>query len=202
MHSSNEPDAIDNSKPPGALDAPRCDRRRRLRRRVAIVIVVLSLGAMIQWHRDIGLAVAGRWFAATAGAPSINVAEAMEMIAEQDALVLDIRGLRESATSHLKGAELFTLEDLKAGKLPEGVRKGRPIITYCTIGHRSGVAAKILTDEGYEAHNLRGGILALAQASAPLVGENGPTRRVHTWSKGFAWLLARDHEAIWDQGDP
>ena len=157
---------------------------------------------MIQWHRDIGLAVAGRWFAARAGAPPINVAEAMEMIEEQNALVLDVRDLRESDTSHLQGAERFALEDLKAGRLPDSVQQDRPIITYCTIGYRSGAAAKILVDKGFDAHNLRGGILALAQASAPLVGANGPTRKVHTWSKGFAWLLVSDHEAVWDQTDP
>ncbi len=198
MSSSTDARSTDNPVPAEAM-AP---SRRRLRRRLVIVLVVLSVGAMIQWHRDIGLAIAGRWFAAKSSAPSINVAEAMEMIEEQNALVLDIRDSRESATSHLQGAERFSLEALKAGRLPENVRKGRPIITYCTIGYRSGVAAEILTDAGYDAHNLRGGILALAQASAPLVGEDGPTRKVHTWSKGLAWMLAPDHEAIWAQDHP
>ncbi len=201
MRSINETDAIDNAEPTSDVDVP-CRDRRWLRRRVVIVAIVLSVGAMIQWHREIGLAVVGRWFAAKSGAPSINVAEAMEMIEAQDALVLDVRDSRESATSHLRGAEQFTLEDLEAGRLPEGARRGRPIITYCTIGYRSGVAATLLAEKGHEAHNLRGGILALAQASAPLVDREGPTWKVHTWSKGFAWLLAADHEAIWDQDAP
>ncbi len=202
MISNHGAEANDNSTPAGDMDPLYRDHRRRRRRRIAVVVVVLSVGALIQWHRDIGLAVAGRWFAARAGAPSIDVAEAMEMIEKQDALVLDVRDLRESAASHLQGAERIALEDLEAGRLPGSAQQDRPIITYCTIGCRSGAAAKILADEGFDAYNLRGGILALAQASAPLVGANGPTRKVHTWSKGFAWLLASDHEAIWDQTDP
>ncbi len=157
---------------------------------------------MIQWHRDIGLSLTGRWFALTAGTPSINVVGAMELVREQDALVLDVRGLGESAISCLQGAERFPLGDLKAGRLPEQARKGRPIITYCTLGYRSGVAAKILADQGFDVHNLRGGILALAQSSAPLVDADGPTRKVHTWSRGFARLLAPDHEAVWGSVAP
>jgi len=202
MISNNEAQANDNSTPADDMDPPWRDHRRRRRRRIVMVVAVLSVGAMIQWHRDIGLAVAGRWFAAGAGAPSINVTEAMEMIETQDALVLDVRDVRESETSHLRGAERLPLKDLEAGGLPESAQENRPIITYCTIGYRSGAAAKILVDKGFDAHNLRGGILALAQASAPLVGANGPTRKVHTWSKGFAWLLASDHEAVWDPTGP
>ncbi len=202
MLPSNEPKADDNSMPLDDTGAPPRDGRRVRRRRIVMVAVVLSVGAMIQWHRNIGLSLAGRWFAMTTGAPSISVTEAMEMIDRQDALVLDVRDSREWETSHLRGAERLSLEDIKAGRLPERFQRDRPIITYCTIGYRSGVAAKLLTEQGFDAHNLRGGILALAQASAPLVAADGATRKVHTWSKGFGWLLAPDHQAIWDEDDP
>lgn len=198
---SDEEDAASGAMPSVDTAPPQRDLRRLRRRRMVIVAIILSVSAMIQWHRHIGLSLAGHWYAMTAEAPSINVAEAVDLIDRRDALVFDVRDPREWETSHLQGAERLDFKDIKAGRLPESARRDRPIIVYCTIGYRSGMAAKMLTDRGFDARNLRGGILALAQASAPLVAADGPTRKVHTWSEKFAWLLAPDHEAVWDAAD-
>jgi sodium/bile acid cotransporter 7 len=71
------------------------------------------------------------------------------------------------------------------------------VIVYCTVGYRSGLAARYLQEQGFDAKNLVGGILALAQADQPLVDGSGQTWRVHTWHESFAWLVPAPYEAAW-----
>lgn len=70
------------------------------------------------------------------------------------------------------------------------------VITYCTIGARSGRYAANLQGEGFDVANLRGSILAWAHAGRPLINENGPTIRVHVYSADWN-LLPAGYEAVW-----
>ena len=70
------------------------------------------------------------------------------------------------------------------------------VMTYCTIGARSGKYAAELQREGFDVVNLRGSILAWAHEGCPLVSNGRPTNRVHVYSA--AWnLLPTDYEAVW-----
>ena len=72
--------------------------------------------------------------------------------------LIDVRQPSEFAVGHIAGAELLPLRDIQQGKY--NLDKSDTIILYCRSGRRSGIAAKILKDSGYEyVRNLAGGIL-------------------------------------------
>jgi|SRR5690606_31091216 phage shock protein E len=72
-------------------------------------------------------------------------------IIQQGATILDVRTSAEFAQGHVKGAMNIPLDQLQrsTAKVP----KGRPVITCCRSGARSGMAEGILRKAGFEAYN-------------------------------------------------
>ena len=62
------------------------------------------------------------------------------------------------------------------------------VIVYCTIGHRSRKEANRLRKAGLRAQNLTGGIIDWVRQGGIVYDSNGPTRRVHVYSKGWSDL--------------
>jgi rhodanese-related sulfurtransferase len=95
--------------------------------------------------------------AANAAVPKVSPQEAREMIAKQDALVVDVRDAPElQASGKVKGALHVSrgmLEFRADADTPyhnAEFRKDRPIILYCASGGRSALSGKVLKDMGYE----------------------------------------------------
>ena len=177
----------------------RRENRRHFRRRIAIIGVVLAVAAGIEWRRPIGVFAVGRWYAHKAGGPTVSVDDAMDMIEAGDALMIDVREPEEFAVSHWEGARPLPLSAIKREGWPANWPRDRPIIAYCTVGYRSGVAARLLGEQGLEARNLVGGILALTHTRPSLVNESGRTWTVHTWTGSYAWMLPPDYRATWSE---
>ncbi len=82
--------------------------------------------------------------------------------------LLDVREREEYAEAHISDSVLIPLGQLsrKLSSIP----KDATIIAICRSGNRSGVAADLLRRAGYSnVLNLRGGVIAWAQAGLPLV---------------------------------
>ena len=102
--------------------------------------------------------------AANAAVPKITPAEAKKMMAEQDALVVDVRdGLEVQAGGKVKGALNVSRGMIEFKADPEtpyhdkAFDKDRPIILYCASGGRAALSGKVLKDMGYQnVHNLGG----------------------------------------------
>jgi rhodanese-related sulfurtransferase len=79
--------------------------------------------------------------------PKVDLTE----LIEQGAVILDVRSKSEYAGGHVKGSINIPLDQLEQNlnKLP----KGKPIITCCMSGGRSGAALGPLKANGYEAYN-------------------------------------------------
>lgn len=95
--------------------------------------------------------------AANAAVPKVSLQEAREMIANQGALVVDVRDAPElQASGKVKGALHVSrgmLEFRADADTPyhnAEFRKDRPIILYCASGGRSALSGKVLKDMGYE----------------------------------------------------
>ena len=74
--------------------------------------------------------------------------------------------------------------------------EGATVVTYCTAGYRSGLAARQLQIDGWEVRNLAGSILAWTHAGLPLVAGDENTKKVHIYSPG--WDLSADgYEPVW-----
>lgn len=117
------------------------------------------------------------------GLPDLGAARALALFKRDGAVFVDVREPAERAVSVIPGA--LTLEEFLADPARAA---GRPVIVYCTIGYRSGVAAERLRARGVPAVNLAGGILAWLHAGGPLVADGKPTDRVHVY--GAQWDLA------------
>lgn len=116
----------------------------------------------------------------------------VDLHAAGGAVIVDVRTREEQRVSVLPGA--ITRAEFEADRERYS---GRTIITYCTIGARSGLYADRLRSEGCEVFNLKGSILAWTHAGMPLVdGEGRETRAVHTY--GPQWdLVAEGYKAVW-----
>lgn len=73
--------------------------------------------------------------------------QALKELAQNGALIIDVRRSDEYTSGHIKGAKHYPLNSIeeKMGKLP----KNRDIIVYCLSGARSARAVSILKGNGF-----------------------------------------------------
>lgn len=99
----------------------------------------------------------------------VNVNQAVMLLNNDNAAVVDVREDKEIQGGLIKGAQHIKLAEF-ASKLG-GISKDKssPVLVYCRSGSRSGHACKLLIKAGYEdVSNLSGGILAWESANLPL----------------------------------
>jgi len=92
----------------------------------------------------------------------IDVQELRERLTRGDSLVLlDVRTKWEfeGDLGHLEGAILIPIQELEKRYHELDSLKGKEIVTYCRSGNRSARAAKFLTEKGFKAYNMLGGML-------------------------------------------
>jgi rhodanese-related sulfurtransferase len=94
-----------------------------------------------------------------------------EMLAGDEAQLVDVREPYEWEAGHIAGAHHIELEHL-ASRSGE-IEKDKKVIFHCRIGRRSAMATEAFAASGYEAYNLAGGIQAWADAGLPLEPEGG-----------------------------
>lgn len=125
-------------------------------------------------------------------APEVNVQDVLEMKQKEAVVLVDAREPQERAVSVIPGA--VPKERVLAD---EKNFEGKPLVVYCTIGYRSGLLTEHLRDDGLDAYNLKGSILAWVDAGQPVVDPDGnETKRVHTYGRRWA-LLPEGYEAIY-----
>ena len=131
----------------------------------------------------------------------IDEISAMELItlkeskSNNDVVLIDVRTSEEQEVSMLPGA-------IKQAEFIANQERYRDkqVVTYCTIGYRSGMFAKKLHEENWQVANLKGSILSWCHAGGKLV--SGPvnqrleTKRVHIYSKQWN-LLPKGYQAVW-----
>jgi rhodanese-related sulfurtransferase len=98
---------------------------------------------------------------------SLNAADAQARIdSKQPLLIVDVRQPGEYRTGHIAGAKLIPLNELQRhlNKLP----KNKEILCVCRTGSRSGMAVGQLNRAGFNAVNLRGGMIGWQRAGYPV----------------------------------
>lgn len=102
------------------------------------------------------------------GAQPETTPEAVQqrVAAGEPLLILDVRSSDEYWQGHVPGSTLLPLDQL-AARLDE-VSKDRPIVAVCRSGNRSGVATAMLRRAGFDAVNMKGGMLAWEKANLPV----------------------------------
>jgi len=103
-----------------------------------------------------------------AAVPEISPHEASELV-RRGAALLDVREDSEWDAGHAEGAVHMPLAQLDPLRLPAGHR----VVAVCRSGNRSGQAAAWLRAEGYDVHNLEGGMAAWERAGLQVVTNTG-----------------------------
>jgi rhodanese-related sulfurtransferase len=99
---------------------------------------------------------------------SVSTADAVRLINQEKAVLIDVREPAEFAAGHAVGARNVPLSALDGAKgLP--TNKALPLVVMCATGARSSRAAAQLRKAGYASvHNLAGGNAAWREASLPI----------------------------------
>ena len=98
----------------------------------------------------------------------VNVAEALELVAS-GALLLDVREDSEWEAGRAPQATHVALNDVP--DVLDDLPRDRVIVCVCRSGGRSSRAAKFLREQGLDAVNLEGGMLAWANEDVELVAD-------------------------------
>jgi rhodanese-related sulfurtransferase len=73
-------------------------------------------------------------------------------LVQQGALIIDVRTPGEFGGGHIKGSQNIPVDKI-AAQVEKLKKTGKPIITCCRSGARSGMAAGILKQNGIQAYN-------------------------------------------------
>ncbi|MFD8688017.1 rhodanese-like domain-containing protein [Streptomyces sp. NPDC059651] len=92
-----------------------------------------------------------------------------------DGFVLDVREDDEWAAGHVDGALHIPMSDFvgRFGELTEAAEDGRRVHVMCRVGGRSAQVTQYLVQQGIDAVNIDGGMLAWDAAGRPMVTDNG-----------------------------
>jgi rhodanese-related sulfurtransferase len=102
----------------------------------------------------------------------IDAARLAEWIGDDPGLqVIDVREPREREAGHIEDTRHVELNTLTSQA--QSIDKDRPVVFYCRVGARSGMAAEAFRAAGYEAYSLDGGLLRWAAEGRPLSPEGG-----------------------------
>ena len=101
--------------------------------------------------------------------PSLSTQQFTMLVNRQNALVVDIRPVKEFKTGHIVDAVNIPFDSFEKRKTELEKHKSRPIVLVCKFGQHSGSPAKALRAAGYNVSRLRGGISEWAASKLPLV---------------------------------
>ncbi|HLJ60765.1 MAG TPA: ThiF family adenylyltransferase, partial [bacterium] len=125
-----------------------------------------TIHELIDYEQFCGMPAHDRAAAAAGPIPEISPVEARDLLARGGVQLIDVREPWEHDEAHIAGGQLIPM-----GDVPARVREidpNVPAIVYCRSGARSGKIVAMLRSTGYgKAMNLKGGILAWANAQLP-----------------------------------
>lgn len=85
--------------------------------------------------------------------------------------LIDVREDYEHAAGRIAGARHLVLERLASQA--ETIDREKPVVFYCRLGARSGMAANAFRRAGYDAHSMVGGLSAWDGKGFPLDPDGG-----------------------------
>lgn len=98
------------------------------------------------------------------GSHDVAPSEALAL-AEQGALVLDVRTPAEYAAGHVPGAVNVPYDELSSRIDEIDARRGGPVVVYCEKGPRASKASAVLTDAGFSSVRALAGHMSAYRAS-------------------------------------
>jgi rhodanese-related sulfurtransferase len=101
----------------------------------------------------------------------IDPGRAKEWIDAGDVQLVDVREPHEWEAGRIAGARHIELERLASEA--DSLDRDRPVLFYCRVGSRSGMAANAFRRAGYDAYSIDGGLSEWDRRDYPLEPEDG-----------------------------
>jgi rhodanese-related sulfurtransferase len=106
------------------------------------------------------------------GGRRLSAPEAVRLINDRDARVIDVRPAADFKKSHLLGATNIPNDKLKDRLSELEKDKSRPVLLYCALGGTASESAQLLRKQGFtEAFPLKGGLNAWLAANLPVTAK-------------------------------
>lgn len=126
---------------------------------IVLIGAWMAVASALLWHL---LANPGGKF-------NIEAVEATAKINHEDAVVVDVRSMKEFQDGHIINAQNIPLNGFANNLKQLEKHKSRPVIIACRSGSRSNAACSTLRKAGFEnVFNLRGGMMAWESANLPV----------------------------------
>ena len=122
---------------------------------------------------------------------TVTVEQFLEWQQSQQVILVDVRTPEERAISRIPLA--ITLEEFQKNFDTYASDK---IVFYCTIGYRSGIETQKAKENGLDAYNLHGGVLAWSHIGLAFLRDDKETRDVHVYGKKWN-LTPRGYNPVW-----
>ena len=105
----------------------------------------------------------------TGSITQITPKESAGLVANEFAVIIDVRTVGEWQSKHIDGAVLIPLSELKSRVNELKQYQGKQLIMQCAVGGRSSKAVELLQQAGFSnVANMNGGIVAWEKANLPL----------------------------------
>jgi rhodanese-related sulfurtransferase len=85
--------------------------------------------------------------------------------------LIDVRAAHEHQAGHIAGSRWIELVDLPTQV--DTIDRDLPVILYCRSGGRSAMATAALSQAGFDAHNMAGGMLEWQSTDLPMEPVDG-----------------------------
>ncbi len=113
----------------------------------------------------------GKWWWLPFGTvPDIEAADLKARLDKDEVVqLIDVRTAGEFAGGHIAGAINVPITQLRATLPTLALDPARPVVAICQTAHRSPPAVRVLQQAGFDARQLRGGMLAWQRAKFPTI---------------------------------
>ena len=89
---------------------------------------------------------------------TIESFSALSMIGNDDYYFLDVRTIKEHKMKSIPNTDCIPVQEIEERMDELNDYRDKKIIVYCRSGNRSGIATKILNENGFNALNMIGGM--------------------------------------------
>ena len=102
----------------------------------------------------------------------INATDAVRLINDRDAVIVDLRPAADFKRGHLLNAINLPFAKIEERASEIGKDKARPVLLYCALGSMASQAAGKLKKQGFtEVYPLKGGLNAWTGANLPVTAK-------------------------------
>jgi rhodanese-related sulfurtransferase len=116
------------------------------------------------------------WWLPFGSVPEIEAVDLKTRVDQHEAVqLIDVRSAGEYAAGDIAGTINVPVNQLRSALPTLALDPQRPVVAICQTAHRSPPAVRLLKQAGFEARQLRGGMISWNRARFPTTKQQTPT---------------------------